>query len=165
VSQLRLAGPYVAWLEVGPYVGRYSGNITVADVSTGAKLATFKISGAPWGAFDIDAQGNIVAVHGHNLLAFTVKNAKKQTLSKRAMSYLATAGGRIAYVSTDAKGKTARSLNLIDFKGKVVKRLYRYGTRVSPIGDLALTDTRAAWSITRGNKYATATGSVFTEAL
>src|SRR3954452_21634796 len=115
VSQLRLAGPYVAWLEVGPYVGRYSGSITVADVTTGATLATFKISGDPWSAFDIDAQGNIVAVHAGRLLAFTVTNAKKRTLSKRAWPFVATAGGRIAYVSADAKRKNARSLNLIDF--------------------------------------------------
>jgi hypothetical protein len=117
-SQLRLAGAYVAWMDGGPYLGG-NGRISVADVNSGATLATFVVRNKPWGPFDIDAQGNIVAVRDGQLLAFTVTNPARRVLSRRATEYaVATAGGRVAYI--DAKRNAPRSLVLTDRTGKVL---------------------------------------------
>ena len=52
---------------------------------------------------------------------------------------------------------------LADLDGKVLKRLERYGQRRWPVGEIALTDRRVAWSVRRGSyEENTAPGSVRT---
>jgi hypothetical protein len=154
VTQVRIAGRYVAWIDLGQ--GSSTSVIEVDDVKSGHPIATFPGHGNYWQAFDIDAQGNIVAVRRDGkLVAFSVKKRKLRVLSRRAGAYVETAGGRIAYISTD--GRThLRSLNLIDLKGKVLRRLDRFSSKRQPVGTIALTENRIAWS---------AGGNILTEAL
>jgi hypothetical protein len=144
VTQVRIAGPYVAWIDLGQ--GSSTSVIEVDDVKSGHPIATFPGHSNYWQAFDIDAQGNIVAVRNDGkLVAFSVKKRKQRVLSKRAGAYVETAGGRIAYISTDGRNHL-RSLNLIDRKGKVLRRLDRFTSRRQPAGTIALTENRIAWS-------------------
>ncbi|WP_157592641.1 hypothetical protein [Solirubrobacter soli] len=144
--QVRVAGPYVAWLDAP---GGGGDLITVADRATGAVLATYPSKRSSWEVFDIDEQGNIVAVGGDGLVAFSLAAPTPRVLAKRLWaSSIATAAGRVLYVSEDANSGPDR-LVLADLDGKILKRLDRYGSRRWPEGEVALTDRWAAWSVKR----------------
>jgi hypothetical protein len=138
--EVHLAGRYVAWLNAP---GGGGDDITVADVTTGATVATFHNPRHTWQVFDLDAQGNIVAYDENRLVAFTVSDAHQRVLAKDAWSTtVATAGGRVAYITANH-----RELVIADLSGTVVKRVYRYPKRAQPIGEVALSETRVAWSV------------------
>jgi hypothetical protein len=65
----------------------------------------------------------------------------------------ATANGRVAYIS-QRDGRPDRLL-LAGLSGRVLRRLDRYGPARQPVGEIALTDGRAAWSVlrARGDLY------------
>jgi hypothetical protein len=144
VRQIRLAGPYVAWEEWnGAGVA-----ITVADAATGAVLRRFTPpKKRSWGEFDIDEHGNVVTTL-RGLVTFSLSDPRPRTIAKRPWGMVAIAGGRVAYVSVDADSGPDRLL-LTDLKGKVLRRLDRYGERRWPAGEIALTDRWIAWSVKR----------------
>jgi hypothetical protein len=158
MRQVRLAGPWVAWVSPNERT------IKVADVATGALVATFP---GKWDVFDIDERGNIVASLGNRIVAFTVSDSHQRVLARRIWSStVATAGGRVAYIAADKRGGPGRLL-LIDLQGHVLRRLYRYGPARRPTGEVALTDRRAAWSVlhTRDEYAVVGPGSVLTVSL
>jgi hypothetical protein len=160
--QVRIAGPYVAWLD-SP-----GDRIAVADRASGALIAAYPAPAArrSWAVFDIDEQGNIVAVQGERLVAFSLADPRPRVLAKRLWgSSVATAAGRVAYISADANIGPDR-LILADLTGKVLKRLDRYGKRRWPEGEIALTDRWAAWSVKRATyDEPTGPGNVFLKKL
>lgn len=161
--QVRIAGPYIAWLDAP---GGGGDRITVADRASGAVLATYPASGRnSWSVFDIDEQGNIVAVGG-DLVAFSLADPRPRVLARRLWgSSVATAAGRVAYISADASIGPDR-LVLADLNGKILKRLDRYGERRWPEGEIALTDRWAAWSVKRATYgEVTGPGNVFLKRL
>jgi hypothetical protein len=145
--EVKIAGPYVAWLDAP---GGGGDRITVADRATGAVLATYPATGRrSWQVFDIDEHGNLVAVQGDRLVAFSLSAPRPRVLAKRLWaSSVAVAAGRVAYISADASSGPERLL-LVDLEGKVLERLDRYGKRRWPEGELALTDRWVAWSVKR----------------
>jgi hypothetical protein len=163
--QVRVAGPYVAWLDA---LGGAGDRITVADRASGAVIATYPSPSGPrtWQVFDIDEQGNIVAVSGDRLIAFSVSAPQQRVLAKGLWgSSVATAAGRVAYISADANVAPDR-LVLADLNGNVLKRLDRYGKRRWPVGEIALTDRWAAWSVKRAiYDKPTGPGNVFLQKL
>jgi len=58
----------------------------------------------------------------------------------RGATQVAAAGGRVLYVAH-------RRLVLAGLDGRVQRTLERYGPRRQPVGELALTADRAAWSV------------------
>jgi hypothetical protein len=163
--QVRIAGPYVAWLDAP---GGGGDRITVADRASGAVIATYPAASVSrsWSVFDIDEQGNLVAVQGNRLLAFSLAAPRPRVLAKRLWgSSVSTAAGRVAYISADANSGPDR-LVLADLTGKVLKRLDRYGKRRWPEGEIALTDQWAAWSVKRATyDEPTGPGNVFLKKL
>jgi hypothetical protein len=163
--QVRIAGPYVAWLDAPRGGGDL---ITVADRVSGAVIATYPAPSGPrsWQVFDIDEQGNLVAVQGDRLVAFSLAAPQPRVLAKRLWgSSVAIAAERVAYISADANSGPDR-LVLADLTGKVLKRLDRYGKRRWPEGELALTDRWAAWSVKRATyDEPTGPGTVFLKKL
>jgi hypothetical protein len=159
--QVRIAGPYVAWLDAP---GGGGDRITVADRASGAVVATYPQTSAArsWQVFDIDEQGNLVAVQGDRLVAFSLAAPRPRVLAKRLWgSTVATAAGRVAYISADANSGPDR-LVLADLQGKILKRLDRYGKRRWPEGEIALSDRWAAWSVKRATyDEPTGPGNVF----
>jgi hypothetical protein len=159
--QVRIAGPYVAWLDAP---GGGGDRITVADRATGTVLATYPAGSGrrTWQVFDIDEQGTIVAVQGSRLVTFSLTAPQPRVLARRLWgSSVALAAGRVAYISADANIGPDRLL-LVDLNGKVIKRLDRYGERRWPEGELALTDRWAAWSVKRATySEPTGPGTVF----
>lgn len=151
--QVRIAGPYVAWLDS---VG--DDRITVADRATGAVIKAF--TGA-WQVFDIDERGTIVAA-GRRLETFSLANPRPRVLARRLWSStVATAAGRVAYISADSNAGPHRLL-LLDLEGKRLRTLDRYGKRRWPEGEIALTDRWAAWSVKRATyEQPTGPGNVF----
>jgi hypothetical protein len=162
--QVRVAGPYVAWLDASGGGDR----ITVADRASGAVVATYPAPSLrrSWEVFDIDEQGNIVAVQGERLVAFSLTVPKPRVLAKRLWgSSVSTAAGRVAYISMDADSAPDR-LILADLSGKVLRRLDRYGKRRWPVGEVALTDRWVAWSVKRASYDApSGPGNVFLKKL
>ena len=73
MHQVRLAGPYVAWLE---RIEDGLERITVAEHATGATVATYTAPSAPkaFNVFDLDDQGNVVTMRENDLIAFTPGN-------------------------------------------------------------------------------------------
>jgi hypothetical protein len=163
--QVRIAGPYVAWLDAP---GGGGDRITVADRASGAVVATYAAPSGPrsWQVFDIDEQGNLAAVQGDRLLAFSVADPRQRVIAKRVWgSSVAIAAGRVAYISADANSGPDR-LVLAHLTGKVLKRLDRYGKRRWPEGELALTERWAAWSVKRAiYDEPTGPGNVFLKKL
>jgi hypothetical protein len=159
--QVRIAGPYVAWLDAP---GGGGDRITVADRATGAVLATYPTTRGrqSWQVFDIDEQGNLVAVKGDSLVTFSLTSPQPRVLAKRLWSNsVAIAAGRIAYISMNGEIGPDRLL-VVDLKGKVLKRLDRFGERRWPEGEIALTDRWAAWSVKRATyDEPTGPGNVF----
>ena len=116
--------------------------------------------------FDIDEQGNIVAVKGE-------PPRRVQPLRP------APAGAREAAVGLDGSDRRrARGLHLRRREqrarpararrphGKVLKRLDRYGERRWPEGEIALTERWAAWSVKRATyDEPTGPGNVFLKKL
>ncbi len=141
--QVRVAGQYVAWLNAP---GGGGDDITVADITTGAVVANFPNPRHTWQEFDLDAQGNIVALDDNKVVAFTVSDPHQRVLARNAWSTtIATAGGRVAYITTH--NYHADRLVVSDLSGKVVKAVYRYPAKAEPTGEIALTETRVAWSV------------------
>jgi hypothetical protein len=163
--QVRIAGPYVAWLDAPSGGGD---RITVADRASGAVLATYPatVGRRSWQVFDIDEQGNIVAVQGDRLVAFSLSAPQPRVLARRLWgSSVSTAAGRVAYITMDARSGPDR-LVLADLQGKILKRLDRYGERRWPEGEIALTDRWAAWSVKRATyDEPTGPGNVFLKEL
>jgi hypothetical protein len=158
--QVRIAGPYVAWLDAP---GGGGDRITVADRITGAVLATYPATSPhrPWDVFDIDDQGNLVAIEGDQLIAFSLTAPTPHVLAEHVGGgTVATAAGRVAYITDPAHGSDR--LVLADLSGKILRRLDRYGTRRWPTGEIALTDQWIAWSVKRASYDATTgPGNVF----
>jgi hypothetical protein len=163
--QVRIAGPYVAWLDAP---GGGGDRITVADRASGAVIATYPAESGSrsWQVFDIDEQGNVVAVQGDRLVAFSLAAPRPRLLARRLWSSsVAIAAGRVAYISADADSGPDR-LVLADLTGKVLKRLDRYGQRRWPEGEIAPTDRWAAWSVKRATyDEPTGPGTVFLKKL
>jgi hypothetical protein len=162
--QVRIAGPYIAWRD-----GQCGGGerLVVADRTSGAVLATYPASRRrSWGVFDLDERGNVVAVQGGRVVTFSLSAPKPRVLAKGLWSStIATAGGRVAYISVDENVGPDR-LVLMDLKGKVLKRLDRYGKRRWPEGEIALTDRWVAWSVKRTSyDHPTGPGNVYFERL
>jgi hypothetical protein len=159
--QVRIAGPYIAWRD-GSCGG--SEQLVVADRATGAVVAKFPAPSLrrSWGVFDLDEQGNIVAVLGGRVVAFSLAAPKPRVLAKGTWSStIATAGGRAAFISLDENVGPERLL-LVDLNGKVLKRLDRYGKRRWPEGEIALTDRWVAWSVKRTSyDHPTGPGNVY----
>jgi hypothetical protein len=158
MRQVRLAGPWVAWLDSVEHT------ITVADVASGAVVARFP---GEWEVFDLDERGNIVAALGNRLVAFTVTDPHQRVLARKIWSSsVATAGGRVAYIAEDKRSGPGRLL-LTDLQGHVLRRLDRYGPARRPTGEVALTDRRAAWSVlrTRDENTLVGPGSVLSVSL
>jgi hypothetical protein len=163
--EVHIAGPYVAWLDAP---GGGGDRITVADRASGAVLAIYPATPPHrfWDVFDIDEQGNIVAVQGDRLVAFSLAKPRPRVLAKRLWgSSVATAAGRVAYISADADSGPDRLL-ITDLNGKVLRRLDRYGERRWPEGEIALTGRWAAWSVKRaGYDASRGPGEVFLKRL
>jgi hypothetical protein len=153
-TQVRLAGPYVAWVGYPNWQ-----TITVAEVSTGTVLASFP---GRWDAFDLDEQGNIVAIGRRGLVAWSLSDPRQRVLDRRPWdTVVATAAGRVAYIAN--RGRDRAALILADLDGRPLRRLERYGPRRWPVGEIALTDRRVAWSVRSGrNEDITAPGTVRT---
>ena len=163
VRQVRLAGPWVAWLEGTGGIGR---QITVADVATGAKVATFPATSPrrAWQVFDLDDRGTFVAATGAEVVTFTLTDRRPRVIARRIWSStVATAGGRVAYIAQNRRSGPGRLL-LTDLTGRVLRRLDRYGPARRPTGEVALTNRRAAWSVlrTRDENTLVGPGSVLT---
>jgi hypothetical protein len=163
--QVRIAGPYVAWLDAP---GGGGDRITVADRASGAVIAAYPAARGrrSWQVFDIDELGNLVAVQGDRLVAFSLAAPRPRVLAKRLWgSSVSIAAGRVAYISVDADSAPDR-LVLADVTGKVLKRLERYGERRWPEGEIALTDRWVAWSVKRATyDETTGPGNVFLKKL
>ena len=148
VHQVRLAGPYVAWLE---RIEDGLEQITVAEHATGATVATYTAPSPPkaFNVFDLDDQGNVVTMRENDVIAFTPGNPTPRVLARDVWSLtVATAAGRIAYIST--RRFSPDRLLLVDLQGRVLRRLDRYTSARQPVGELALTGDRVAWSVLRG---------------
>jgi hypothetical protein len=161
--QVRAAGHWVAWLSAP---GGSGDSITVADITTGAIVANFPNPHHTWQVFDLDAQGNIVAFDANKLVAFTITDPTQRVLARGAWSTtVATAGGRVAYVT--AHNFHPDRLVVSDLSGHVVKRVDRYTSARRPTGEIALTETRIAWSVLRARNpdVIRGPGSVLTERL
>jgi hypothetical protein len=153
IRQVRLAGPWVAWIEDVEGGGR---RLMVADVATGATVATFDAPDprSMLEGFDLDDRGTVVAASGETLIAFTVSDTRARVLVRHIWNTTpATANGRVAYIS-QRDGRPDRLL-LAGLSGRVLRRLDRYGPARQPVGEIALTDGRAAWSVlrARGDLY------------
>ena len=130
---MRIAGSYVAWLDAP---GGGGDRITVADRASGAVIATYPATSGSrsWAVFDIDEQGNLVAVQGNRLVAFSLAAPRPRVLATRLWgSSVSIAAGRVAYISADADSGPgpARARRP---GGQVLKRLDRYGKRRWPAG-------------------------------
>jgi hypothetical protein len=140
----------------------------VADRASGAVLAVFPATPGPrsWQVFDLDEQGNIVAANGKGLYVFSLAAPQPRQIAKRLWSStVATAAGRVAFISADRNAGPQRLL-VTDLNGKVLKRLYRYGKRRWPEGEIALTDRWVAWSVKRATyDEPTGPGNVFLKKL
>ena len=130
--QVRIAGPYVAWLDAP---GGGGDRITVADRASGAVLATYP---APGRQLVVGLRHRRAGQHRRrravDLVAFSLSDPRPRVIAKRLWgSSVATAAGRVAYISADANSGPDR-LVLADLEGKVLKRLDRYGKRRWPRG-------------------------------
>jgi hypothetical protein len=159
LRQVQLAGPWVAWSEGGS--GGGDTQITIADRASGAVVARLRprdfAGGRSFSAFDIDADGTVVALSGPQPRCYYVcvsrlnlRDRRSHTITRRAMDgSVAISGGRIAYVSR--RGLFPRRLIVARRDGRVLRRLGRFGRSRRPIGDLALTRRRVAWAVVRGD--------------
>ena len=141
-AEVHLAGPYVAWLA------QAKDGITIADAATGTAVSTIK---GEFGRFDLDAAGNVITAQGDAIVAFTVSDDNPRVLCTRAWaSSVATAGGRVAYITAN-KTSGPKALVVADLAtGKVLRTLERFNDHRWPNGELALTDHRIAWSVRHG---------------
>jgi len=144
--QVRLAGPYVAWVTWPAGGGT---GITIADAATGAVVATFTPPrNQSFGEFDLDEQGNVVTAIRNRLVTFSPTAPQPRTLAREVYdSGLATAAGRVVYQTIGNR------LVLADLaSGRVLRRLERYGQRRWSVGETVLTDRYVVWSV-RGGAY------------
>ena len=96
------------------------------------------------------AVSNVIATTGEGLVRLSVSSPERLVIAQRVWSTsVETAGGRVAYI-TSGRETTAKTLVPTDLEGKVLKRLERFGEHRWPVGELALTDRRVAWSVRRG---------------
>jgi len=140
LRQVRLAGPYVGWLEWPGGDARVA-RITVADRATGTVAATFtapELGGSIF-RFALDAAGDVVALVTGRVVVTAVAGRTPRTIARGA-TQVAAAGGRVLYIAH-------RRLVLAGLDGRVQRTLERYGPRRQAIGELALTADRAAWSV------------------
>jgi hypothetical protein len=141
LRQVRLAGPYVAWLEWPGGDARVA-RVTVADGATGTPAATFtapELGGSIW-RFALDAAGDVVvALVDGRVVVTSVGDRTPRTIAHGA-TQVAAAGGRVLYIAH-------RRLVLAGLDGRVQRTLERYGPRRQPVGEVALTADRAAWSV------------------
>jgi hypothetical protein len=170
MRQVQLAGPWIAWSEGGS--GGGDTKITVARRATGevvSRLTTKDFAGGHgFSAFDIDDDGNVVALSGPQprcyYVCVTVRSVTGQTtrtISRRAIGgKVAIAGGRIAYVGQRRLHPTRLIITRLD--GRVVRRLDRFGRSRRPLHDLALTDDRVAWAVLKsaGDEVPDAPGGI-----
>ena len=155
LRQVQLAGGWIAWSEGGSGAG--DTQISVADRTSGTIVARLRprdfAGGRSFMAFDIDADGTVVALSGPQPRCYYVcvswlnlRDRRAHTIARRALDgSVAIAGGRIAYVSQ--RRLFARRLIVARRDGRVVRRLGRFGRSPRPIGDLALTSRRVAWAV------------------
>lgn len=175
MGQVQMAGPWVAWSAGGS--GGGDTTITVAERVTGNVVARYTTKdfagGHGFSAFDLDADGNVVALSGPQprcyYVCVTVRNirtAAKRTISRRAIDgSVAIAGGRIAYVGQRRLWPTR--IVITKLNGRVVRRLDRFGRSRRPLHDLALAADRIAWAVLRrdGDEVPGAPGRVLTARL
>jgi hypothetical protein len=173
IREVRLAGPWVAWLEDDRRAT--ARRIVVADRATGAVAATFtkeELGGdQPIDRFDLDDQGHLVALQGGRVIVTSLGDRTPHVIATHAWpNLLAAAGGRVAY-ATERDGYAHR-LILAGLDGTKLRTLERYGKARQPAGEIALTDRRAAWSImlargdaAGGNVIRRARGAVRTASL
>ncbi len=170
MRHVQLAGPWIAWSEGGSGAG--DTKITIAEKATGNVVARYTTKdfagGHGFSAFDIDEAGNVVALSGRQprcyYVCVTVRNIRgsvKRTISRRAIDRsVAIAGGRIAYVGQRRLRPTR--IGVTTLRGRVVRRLDRFGRARRPLHDLALTEDRIAWAVLRsdGDEVPGAPGSI-----
>ncbi len=175
MRQVQMAGTWVAWSEGGHGVG--DERITVAERASGKVVARYTTKdfagGRGFRAFDIDDEGNVVALSGPQPRCYydcvTVRNIRantKRTISHRAShGSVAIAAGRIAFV--ERRRLWPRRIVLTDLSGRVLRHLDRFGRARRPLGDLALSRDRIAWAVLRGERDAApgAPGSIETARL
>ena len=175
LRQVQLAGRWVAWSEGGTGAG--DTRITVADRRTGEVAARLRpedfAGGHAFSAFDIDADGTLVALSGRQPRCYYVcvswrrlNGRRSHTISRRALDQrVAIAAGRIAYVTQ--RRLHAHRLILARLDGRVLRRFGRFGRSRRPVGDIALTPHRIAWAVLHsdGELVPGAQGSVHTATL
>jgi hypothetical protein len=142
LRQVRLAGRYVGWLE-WPHGDPRLARVVVAEKATGAVAGTFTAVdlGVPHeiDRFALDAAGDVVALVTHRVVVTALTDRTPRTIATGAAE-VATAGGRVLYIAH-------RRLVLAGLDGHIERTLERYGPRRQPVGELALTAGRAAWSV------------------
>ena len=116
--------------------------VKVADVTTGELLAGFPVR---TDHFDIDEKGNVIGFGDSGLVSFSLADTPRVIAPRAFVFSVAAAGGRVAYISRDR-------LVLATLDGKVLRRLERYGTHRRPVGEIALSDQRVAWSVRSGRR-------------
>ena len=104
-----------------------------------------------WAVFDIDEQGNLVAVQGDRLVAFSLAAPRPRVLAKRLWGSSVSTRCRARRLHHRRPQQRARPARARRPHGKVLKRLDRYGKRRWPEGEIALTDRWAAWSVKRAH--------------
>ena len=133
----------------------------MAEKASGTVVARYTTKdfagGHGFSAFDLDEDGNVVALSGRQprcyYVCVTVRNihgSSKRTLTRRAMDgSVAIAGGRIAYVGQ--RKLRATRIVLTRLNGRVVRRLGRFGRERQPLRELALREDRIAWAVLRSD--------------
>jgi hypothetical protein len=143
--QVRLAGPYVAWVT-WPAGGGTA--ITIADAATGALVARFTPPrDRSFGEFDIDEHGNVVTAILNRLVTFSPTAPKPRTLAREVyQDPISTAAGRVVYQTIEPRRLVVADLA----SGRVLRTLQRFGQRRWSVGETVLTDRLLVWSVRSG---------------
>lgn len=145
--QVRLAGPYVAWVTWPAGGGT---GITIAEAATGAVVATFTPPrNRSFGEFDLDEHGNVVTTIMNRLVTFSPSAPTPRTLARDVYpNPLSTAAGRVVYTTIEPSRLVVADLA----SGRVRRTLERFGQRRWSVGETVLTNQHVVWSV-RGGAY------------
>ena len=142
-TQMRLAGRYLAWVEV-----ERSAALVVHDLWTGAEVLRerhFDI-----GDMDVDADGTVAFTYSDDpgprrLAMMRAGTPGRRLLDRNVIDRgVALAGGRVLYQKRD-RGFFRSRLLLRDLDGGT-RRLATFTPRRRPVGDLDLSADRAVWA-------------------
>ena len=156
IRQVAVAGGLIAWTESGsPGIQT---TLVVRELASGREVARVRAADFVGGrsgydAFDVDADGTIVALGGPQprcyytcVVWMRVGDLRPRVVSRRALGgRVAISGGRIL-VATQRR-LHAHRLVVLSLKGRVLRTLDRFSRRRAPVGELVLDGRRAAWGV------------------